>query len=425
MVKAKSDKKHTPGYLIGKRLFKNIPAVIGFFIIIMAHIVTFLGYLIMPDQSHNVDEGDIAISKHKPGFEVQVIKKLLPGHHEEHNWFYTMLYGKETKYKIIPISKYDIDEASLSVHYETFRKSEFQKHTYEETFSLVEAVRPVYFGKTININGANTRNYVVGPEFTTYINEDGNKITESNQILIDDFKGQYIETKSYALGTDVRGRDMFSRLIFGTRISMTIGFIAVLISVLLGTLLGALAGFFGGWVDNLIFWFMTVVWSIPAIMFVIAVSLALGSKGIWVAFVAVGLTMWVEVARVVRGQIISIREKLYVEAARALGVRDIAIIFKHILPNIMGPIIVIATSNFATAILIEAGLSFIGLGVEMPMPSWGSMVHEGWAENFSGINSDHWYLLLYPSLCICFLVLAFNLFGNGLRDAFDPKTTSN
>jgi peptide/nickel transport system permease protein len=167
-------------------------------------------------------------------------------------------------------------------------------------------------------------------------------------------------------------------------------------------------------------WLMTVVWSIPAIMLIIAISLVLESKGVLVAFIAVGLTMWVEVARVVRGQIISIKEKLFVEAARALGIKNLRIIFIHILPNIMGPLIVIATANFASAILIEAGLSFLGLGVQPPMTSWGMMVNEGYSSNW---EKDGGYLVLLPSFAIFMLVLAFNLFGTGLRDAYDPKAS--
>jgi peptide/nickel transport system permease protein len=209
-----------------------------------------------------------------------------------------------------------------------------------------------------------------------------------------------------------------SRLIFGTRISLGIGLIAVIISLFLGVLIGAVAGFFGGVIDSAIMWFMTVVWSIPSVMLVIAISLALQSKGIWVAFVAVGLTSWVEIARVVRGQIMSIKEKTYVEAAKAMGFSNARIIFKHILPNLLGPIIVISSSNFANAILTEAGLSFLGLGVQPPMPSWGMMVNEG----FHAIGTQNsWHLILFPSLAISILVLSFNLLGNGLRDAYDPQ----
>ncbi|MBC8112118.1 MAG: ABC transporter permease [Verrucomicrobia bacterium] len=205
---------------------------------------------------------------------------------------------------------------------------------------------------------------------------------------------------------------------FGTRISLGIGLVAVIISLFVGITIGAIGGFFGGVIDRFVMWLMTVVWSIPSIMLVIAISLALQSKGIWVAFVAVGLTSWVEIARVVRGQIMSIKEKTFVEAARAMGFSNFRIIFIHILPNVLGPIIVIATSNFASAILTEAGLSFLGLGVQPPMPSWGMMVNEG----FHNIGTPQsWHLILFPSVAISVMVLAFNLFGNGLRDAYDPQ----
>ncbi|MDX5435842.1 MAG: ABC transporter permease, partial [Pontibacter sp.] len=227
-----------------------------------------------------------------------------------------------------------------------------------------------------------------------------------------------IAQKTYWFGTDKAGRDVLSRLILGTRISLGIGFVAVLISLVVGITIGAVGGYFGGRVDDLMLFLMTVVWSVPSIMLVIAISLALDSKGVWVAFVAVGLTMWVEVARVVRGQILSLKEKTYVEAANVLGVPQYKIIFRHLLPNMLGPLIVIATANFASAILIEAGLSFLGLGVQPPAPSWGMMVNEGF--QLIGAKAGL-FLVLLPSISISLLVLAFNLLGNGLRDAYDPK----
>jgi len=182
---------------------------------------------------------------------------------------------------------------------------------------------------------------------------------------------------------------------------------------------GSMAGFFGGKADMIIMWIMSVVWSIPGIILVIAISMALQSRGVWVAFVAVGFTMWVEVARVMRGQIMEMKEKLFVEAARAFGVKNFRIVFIHILPNIAGPLIVIATANFASAILLEAGLSFLGLGVQPPTPSWGIMIYEGF-QAIGTKNSLH--IVLFPALAICILVLSFNMLGNGLRDAYDPKT---
>ena len=212
---------------------------------------------------------------------------------------------------------------------------------------------------------------------------------------------------------------MVSQLIIGTRVSLSVGFISVIISLVIGILLGSLSGFFRGWVDNLIVWFINVVWSIPTLLLVIAITFALG-KGFWQVFIAVGLTMWVDVARVLRGQIFSIREKEFVEAGRALGYKNFRIIFRHILPNVMGPVIVISAANFASAILMEAGLSFLGIGVQPPMPSWGTMIKEHYA--YIILNSAH--LAILPGIAIMIMVLAFMLIGNGLRDALDTRTVN-
>ncbi len=228
-----------------------------------------------------------------------------------------------------------------------------------------------------------------------------------------------LTTRRYWLGTDKAGRDELSRLLLGTRISLGIGLVAVLISLAIGVIVGAVAGYFGGWVDSLLLGLMTVVWSIPGIMLVIGISLALDSKGVWVSFVAVGLTMWVDVARVVRGQVLGLRSATFIEAGRVLGLPTGRLIFGHLLPNLRGPLIVLATSNFAAAILLEAGLSFLGLGVQPPAPSWGLMVKEGY--DLLGTEAGLWLTLL-PGLAISLLVLSFNVLGNGLRDAFDPKT---
>jgi ABC-type dipeptide/oligopeptide/nickel transport system permease subunit len=224
--------------------------------------------------------------------------------------------------------------------------------------------------------------------------------------------------RTFWLGTDRFGRDYLSELVIGTRVSLSVGFISVFISLVIGISIGALGGFFRGWIDNIVVWFINVVWSIPTLLLVISITFALG-KGFWQVFIAVGLTMWVEVARVVRGQILSIREKEFVEAGRALGFTNFRIIFHHILPNIMGVIIVISAANFASAILLEAGLSFLGIGVQPPMPSWGSMIKE----NYGYIVLDSAYLAILPGFAIMLLVLAFMLIGNALRDALDVKTS--
>ncbi len=223
-------------------------------------------------------------------------------------------------------------------------------------------------------------------------------------------------TRTFLLGTDAYGRDVLSMLMIGSRVSLSVGFIALLIALLIGITLGALAAYHGGWVDNLVTWLINVVWAIPTVLLVIAITFALG-KGFWQVFVAVGLTMWVDIARVVRGQVYSVKEKEYVEAARALGYSSFRTIFRHILPNITGAVIVVAAANFASAILLEAGLSFLGIGVQPPMPSWGTMVKD----NYSYILLDNAYLALLPGAAIMLLVLAFMLLGNGIRDALDVK----
>lgn len=222
--------------------------------------------------------------------------------------------------------------------------------------------------------------------------------------------------KTFLLGTDKFGRDILSRLIIGSRVSLSVGLITVLISLGIGIFLGLIAGYYGGKTDKVIMWFVNVIWSIPTLLFVFALTLILG-KGFWQVFVAVGLTMWVNVARLVRGQALEARELEYVEAARALGFSNTRIIFRHILPNILGPVMVIAAANFAAAILIEAGLSFLGIGVQPPQPSWGLMIRE----NYNFIITGNPMAALEPGIAIMLLVLAFNLLGNGMRDAMQVK----
>jgi peptide/nickel transport system permease protein len=205
-------------------------------------------------------------------------------------------------------------------------------------------------------------------------------------------------------------------MLVGARISFFIGFIAVFISLIIGISVGAIAGYFGGKTDAFIMWLINITWSIPTLLLVIAITLALG-KGYWQVFIAVGLTMWVEVARVVRGQVMSTKEMQYVEAAKALGFSNFRIIFNHILPNIMAPVIVISAANFAGAILIESGLSFLGIGAQPPTPSWGGMIKD----HYSYIILGKTYLAIIPGLAIMSLVMAFMLIGNALRDALDVK----
>jgi ABC-type dipeptide/oligopeptide/nickel transport system permease subunit len=256
-----------------------------------------------------------------------------------------------------------------------------------------------FLNRLINGKKDNFEYIPVGEEYSSFAN-----------------KSYPIVTVKFLLGTDKYGRDILSRLLVGVRVSLGVGLVTVILSLIIGILLGATAGYFRGKTDDIIMWFINVIWSIPTLLLVFAITLVLG-KGFWQVFIAIGLTTWVNVARIIRGQVLSIRELEYVEAARALGFSSTRIIIRHILPNVMGPVTVIAVSNFATAIVIEAGLSFLGVGVQSPQPSWGLMIKE----NYNFIITHNPMLALAPGFAIMILVLAFNMLGNGLRDALQVK----
>ena len=392
-------------------MLNNKPAVGGLIVIIISTVVALLGYLIMPDPTPNANDGAIQLQKKSPGFTVQLLKIRKNREIEEVGFFSKMIGGQENKFTIIPVNGYEIHELTILA-------DEVDATGNPREFPLVNAVKPVYIGASTLLNAAGDK-VVAEDGKIKFLNAKGEVEETTREKLVREFEDENVENRTYWLGTDRAGRDMLSRLIYGTRISLAIGFIAVVISMILGITLGALAGYFGGTVDKIIMWLMSVVWSIPGIMLVIAISLVLQSRGVWVAFLAVGVTMWVDVARVVRGQIISIKQKLYIEAARAAGIKRMQIIRNHVMPNILGPLIVIATSNFAAAIILEAGLSFFGMSVQPPTPSWGIMIYEG----YSSIGTaNSWHLIVLPGIAISTLVLAFNLLGNGLRDAYDPQT---
>lgn len=404
----------TPFYYIKKRFLANKPALFSAWIISLSILMAIFGYLIMPDSTPNANDGAVQIQKKPPGFHTQILKTRKNIEVEEVNVFTKMLFGQESPYTIVPITAYRIDTSNLVVYVKVYGRED-----KEYAYSIINVVKPIFLGNTPKINPSALGNFTLQGNMITYVDLNEQLKTISRKDLLSEFYQNHIEERKFWIGTDKLGRDMLSRLIFGIRISLGIGLLSVLISLIVGGTLGALSGFFGGWIDKLIMWLMTVVWSIPSVMLVIAISLALQSRGIWVVFVSVGLTTWVEIARVVRGQIMAIKQKLFIEAARALGVKDFYIIVRHILPNILGPLIVITSANFASAILMEAGLSFLGLGVQPPMPSWGMMVYEG----FTSIGSyGGFYLVFFPSFCISIMVLVFNLIGNGLRDAYDPNT---
>jgi peptide/nickel transport system permease protein len=222
-------------------------------------------------------------------------------------------------------------------------------------------------------------------------------------------------TWAFPLGTDDLGRDVLARIFYGARISLLVGFVAVGISTLIGILLGALAGYYGRWIDALIMRFVDIMLCFPSFFLILAV-IAFLEPSIWNIMIIIGLTSWMGVARLVRAEFLSLRERDFVLAARALGARDSRIIFRHILPNAMSPVLVSATLGVAGAILTESALSFLGIGVQPPTPSWGNMLITG-----KQTLGTAWWLSAFPGLAILITVLGYNLLGEGIRDALDPR----
>ena len=354
-----------------KKFFKNKVGLFSLFYILICGFVAVFAYTFAPDNSPNAQIQHIEIHTKKPFFKVNLLtekrEKVL-----HQSFLNKLFFGNENYALETPINNYKIENDTLIVDLysenNTIKSTNFKKQ------------KSFYYNK-------NAKNHK--------------------------YK---VKKKIFYLGTDKYGRDYLSRMLIGTRISFFIGFIAVFISLIIGISIGAIAGYFGGKVDAFVMWLINVTWSIPTLLMVIAITLALG-KGYWQVFIAVGLTMWVEVARVVRGQIMSAKQQQYVEAANALGFSNFRIITKHILPNIMAPVIVISAANFAAAILIESGLSFLGIGAQPPTPSWGAMIKD----HYNYIILGKAYLAVIPGLAIMSLVMAFMLIGNALRDALDVK----
>lgn len=351
-----------------KKFLRNRLALAGLVFITVTLFCSIFAVLLSPDPSPNANRIQLPLTAKKPGFDVYLLR--VPKARVEEGKWSDMFTGREVTADEMPVLDWHLKGDSV-----------FFREYYEDSTLAIERALPL-------------------SRFPEHAS----------------FEKEYIHKTTFWLGTDRFGRDMLSRMLLGARISLSVGFVAVFISMFIGILLGAIAAYFGGWQDKVIQWLMNVIWSLPTLLLVIAFSLALG-KGFWQIFIAVGLSMWVDVARMVRGQVLSLKEKEFVEAAKVLGVPDSRVLFRHILPNLIGPLTVVAAANFASAILLEAGLSFLGLGVQAPIPSWGQMIKE----HYGYIVLDSAYLAIVPGLAIMLLVMSFNFVGNGLRDALDVK----
>ncbi len=352
------------------RFKKNKAAMVAMYFILFTVFVACFAYWFAPDSSPNANTIQLEIATQKPGYSCLFFKKykdIKP----QNNLFKTLLFGKEPDAELIPITNAQIKKDSIIV-----------THIIDDKLSEL----------------------LVFPIDTT----------------IKDAYKHYVLKQTFILGTDRYGRDILSRLMIGTRISLAVGFIAVILSIGIGVLLGSIGAYFSGYIDLFVTWFINVIWAIPTLLLVFSITSVIG-KGFWIIFISIGLTMWVGTARLIRGQVLSLKELEYIQVAKTMGFSSWRIIMKHILPNIMGPSIVMAASNFATAILIEAGLSFLGIGVQPPISSWGLMIKE----NYNFIITNRPMLAIVPGIAIMLIVLAFNLLGNALRDALDVKGSSN
>lgn len=359
------------------KLLKKPAAVIAIGIIGITTLIAVFAYCFAPDSTPNANRMIIELSAKEPGFSKQLLHIPKKNSTETGNFFNGLFNGEVSTYAAIPINKYWFTQDELVV-------AHYIDDGIEDTlsFNIVELA----------------------------VNNDAKQSAEEY------ISHELVKATTFYLGTDRYGRDILSRLLIGARVSLAVGFIAVLLSLTIGIILGSLAGFYGGIIDNTIMWLINILWAIPTLLLVFAITLTIG-KGFWQIFIAIGLTMWVSAARLIRGQVMAIKEMEYITAAKALGYSNTRVIYRHILPNIAGPVMVIAASNFATAILIEAGLSFLGIGVQPPMPSWGLMIKE----HYNFLLTNRPLLAIIPGLAIMLLVYAFNVLGNALRDVLDVR----
>jgi peptide/nickel transport system permease protein len=397
----------TPGRLAWKRFLSHRPALAGLVWIGVTTVLALGGYLIAPDDTPRANQMMLALETHPPGHcATLLITGLGSEKHlqQECSWLERWWQGCPAATEAQPVAKYELDGDSL--HYRAYLGEEAAPSAWRSRH-LLEILDPTLEREPLREQVA-----------LEYQPPHGYPQEQLSQAALQEWiKRHALVERTFWLGTDRFGRDILSRLVLGSRISLSIGLAAVLVSFLIGIAVGGLAGYSGGAVDQLLVWFINVFWSLPSLLLVLALSFALG-EGLAPLYLAVGLSMWVEVARMVRGQVMALKQEVYIEAGKVLGYSGPRLLFRHLLPNMTGPLLVVAASNFATAILLEAGLSFLGMGVPPPTPTWGYMIKD----HYGYLVAGDVHLALAPGLAIVLLVLSFYLVGNGLRDAFDYRS---
>lgn len=375
------------------RFMRNTPAMLGAITIVYAVLVALFAHWLAPDRSPYAGDQINELAYKGPGFQCEVLLVPVELQPEPTGWLHALLFGKPSQLHTIPITDHQFIGDSLKV--------------------------TRYIGE--GIKGLTLR----------FALSDLTDAARERSAQIHEIEKHHLKHRTFWLGTDDLGRDFLSRILLGTRVSLSVGIVAVIIALFIGIPLGAIAGYYKRYppqirlfkqmkwrlpVDNAVMWFINIIWSIPTLLLVFPIVFAFGQQ-FYTIFIAVGLTMWVDIARMVRGQVMQVREMEFVQATRTFGFSDSRAIWRHIIPNITGPVIVITAANFAYAILTEAGLSFLGIGVQPPAPSWGLMI----AKYKDNLITDP-YLALIPGFAITLLVLAFFMVGNGLRDALDIKS---
>jgi len=404
------DYSTNPYILPLRRLLRNPAGIISLTIITIFIVVALLGANIRPDPSYDANEQIPQIDRKPPGFKATFLLVRKNKVIEKKNFFQLLLFGgQESPYMWIPIMPGSLTFSRNSVIVELYRE---EQNTEGEKMKLnvVDVVFPIDYSRPYSEHG----------DYASFYTLDGSFHTVRFADLYDIIRKEHIRERTYYLGTDVFGRDMLSRIMLGSAVSLTIGFLSVALSTIIGVLLGAIAGYFGGIIDEIILFILNVLWSVPSLLLAIAISLVLG-KGMWQVFIALGITGWPEIARVVRGQTLTIKEMDYIRSARAIGLSPWQIIIIHIIPNCISTIVVYSAYGLATAIIAEAGLSFLGVGVQPPTPSWGRMIRD----HYGYILTQDAHLAITPGIFLTVLVLAFTLLGYAVRDAFDIKGISS